>query len=146
MTRRVTFAHLVFVSVAISVSVTLEIEDEILPQRRVRTPFAISQVESKAETEPEAIKEQVAKEMAEYLYAFFRTSANQLKPDPLEIKENMPYPGQAFDYSSLKNAKSKFYIKKSGSPSAVTGSQGPFSRQQQIRFHQCYFNPISCFR
>ena len=88
-------------------------------------------------------------QMEEYLYLFFKTSANQLKPpeSPLFLPQGIDYQ----TYAALENMNQakkqplalKYFDKKSGA-GTVGGSMN--GRQQQIRFHQCYFNPISCFR
>ena len=67
-----------------------------------------------------------------------------------KVGREIVYPGQALDYEWMDGSNSgqdelavpasgvqdnpRDYIKKS------------FTDNKQIRFHQCYFNPISCFR
>lgn len=95
--------------------------------------------------------------MAQYLYNFLSMSADQIRQDQQQdsrgkVTPGGPYPGQAFDYQAyfydklpenalppdvvpVVNAASRLYHKKSMN-----------DNNKQIRFHQCYFNPISCFK
>ena len=109
--------------------------------------------------------------MSEYLYSFFKSSAKQL-----QRQQQLPYPGGSADYAALigpagvvANSNSLLPALASASPAsasssdvAAAGSNGSplvseaaaryymkkslSEKSKQIRFHQCYFNPISCFR